>query len=785
MDRNRLSAGWGVVLACLSWAHADDLDRHMADLRPQLEDARVPLAERERLALELAANLDDAAKKARIPAVAALRWAEAASLLEGFTGKTPESQGARPLALQAGIYRWAQGEARCRELADHPADSRSRTAALSAFDHSLTMLRPLLLKPPEKPADPFLANVRYRLARTLADRAELDPASAASSRVEALAILEGPHPLADLAGHTHVLRASLATALGRLDLASSEWEAASKSIPTPSESELLGVRVDLLIARKRFEEALQAALTSKLDETRRQALALKVLLARRADLPEGPARRAVEVDLFEHAEALRGSGRPESHTALASLAAAVSQPDPQLGPEGRDTLAEGASLLGHPDRAGALAASAAEKAAALGHLPQAAALRFRASAFLFQAGSYSAADALLTQLAQDPQAGPIQPKAGLLRILTRERLLGKSVGKNPELAYREALETQVRDFPKDPSTQEARWRLGLIRLAAGDRAAAVRLWSALPAVSPHWLDARLRALDLLEADLDAQRLNGDAAASLRAMDEAQRFLDGATAEAGDSPDRAVLDLRRARLDLTPSVGRPEAALSACERALRTANRTDLAPLARRLRIAALAQLARTVDAETEARAEARRGSPADLLDLARLIDRAASASDADLPRRRAGTLIRTLIDPLSANPTTLPPAIRTEVTLRRIRALMLSGDPDSARVAMADTELNLGTLDDRQLADLASAAAQLGLPARASDAYRRLARRFPAGSLPWLSARFGLALAYSQSQKTREARQLIDGTAILHPDLGGADLRNRFEQLRERLAHEP
>ncbi|MBV8268989.1 MAG: hypothetical protein JO252_21905, partial [Planctomycetaceae bacterium] len=57
----------------------------------------------------------------------------------------------------------------------------------------------------------------------------------------------------------------------------------------------------------------------------------------------------------------------------------------------------------------------------------------------------------------------------------------------------------------------------------------------------------------------------------------------------------------------------------------------------------------------------------------------------------------------------------------------------------------------------------------------------PTGSLPWFAARYGLALAYYRSGRSREARQLIDATTILHPDLGGGELREKFVHLRQRL----
>ena len=42
-------------------------------------------------------------------------------------------------------------------------------------------------------------------------------------------------------------------------------------------------------------------------------------------------------------------------------------------------------------------------------------------------------------------------------------------------------------------------------------------------------------------------------------------------------------------------------------------------------------------------------------------------------------------------------------------------------------------------------------------------------------------LLYLEAGKPKEALQLIDGTAILHPDLGGGELRERFLHLRQRI----
>ena len=68
----------------------------------------------------------------------------------------------------------------------------------------------------------------------------------------------------------------------------------------------------------------------------------------------------------------------------------------------------------------------------------------------------------------------------------------------------------------------------------------------------------------------------------------------------------------------------------------------------------------------------------------------------------------------------------------------------------------------------------------AADEYERFLRAQP--SAPFADeARYGLALAYYRSDQPDEARRLIEGTAALHPELGGGELAERFQRLRRRL----
>ena len=89
--------------------------------------------------------------------------------------------------------------------------------------------------------------------------------------------------------------------------------------------------------------------------------------------------------------------------------------------------------------------------------------------------------------------------------------------------------------------------------------------------------------------------------------------------------------------------------------------------------------------------------------------------------------------------------------------------------------------NDPVLRDLADIYARLEAFELAVDAHRLRSRRAVPGSLAWLDARYGLALALYRTGKAEEARRIIDATAILHPELGGGNLSEKFKRLRERL----
>jgi hypothetical protein len=773
----------GLSMLLLGAGGDAELEAYLAAQKRQLDDPRRDVAERARIAREMAETLDRAAQRIEDAGRRRALWAEAATLLEGFTARYPRHPQASAFTLQAAVYHWAQARSWMQQLEPTPTDTQARDRARAALGEAISRLQPLA-GTARGPDDPLTQNVRYRLAQALADRATLDaedPDAARLAREQALERLGRPVSEAGLEGFANLLRADLLAALGRFDRAQDALDAAATARPPPPVGERLAVQTAIAIGRKRFDEALRAIEAAPLDAPAKGQLAVRVLLAQRDDLPSGPERAQVEAEAFRRVGVLRAAGRPEARLALLTLARSIAEPAAAAGPDAWEMLAEGCLALGDLDRAGRLALVGAAKAEARGQWEVAGAMRYRAGAILFQAGQFARADPLLTRVRDEPRAGPWRPKASLLRVLARGRIADEATTDAARTAYREALEAHLHDFPDDPTAAEARWLLGQDRLAAGDDEPAVALWSAIPRGSARWLAARLAIAGARREAIEARRVHGDPKATARQMDEARRSLDETLAQAQDASERTEVELGRVHLELIPGLGRPEEALRICDRLLESPGLAGSRQRARLLRVVALALLGRSVDAASEARAEAGAARVADVLAAALRLDRAAAAAETDLMRRRLGQITRLLADRVLARPADLSPTQRSEARIRQARAILFSGDPQGAAQALEAGAIEPEALAPVLLADLAELDVQLGRDDRAIAAYHLLARRHRPGTLPWFEARYALALAYDRSGQPDQARQLVEGTAILHPDLGGGSLREKFERLRRRL----
>ncbi|MHB1561208.1 MAG: hypothetical protein ACYC61_27495 [Isosphaeraceae bacterium] len=784
---------WCVLVLSASLAaqqpmSAAELTQHVASIRSQLANPGIDLARREALAQDLASTLDRAAQSSPDPETRRNRWGEAISILDRFMRDNSGLVSDRQLRLQTAIFRWAQAQTWAQAAEFEPGNPQHRERAIALFEDALERLRSITTI---GESTTLGDNLRFRLAQTLADRAKLEkPGSDArkSFESEAMKLLEKPGAELGLAGFWHVLRADLLLRDGKLDEAGREVDAAAQAKPEPPESEVMAVRVPLLLARKQADAAKAAVNAAKLDDADKSLWRVRILLAELAALPPGDARRKIHGELFQEVRGLRTSQSSESRLALLEVARAGIEPGPDEPPDDWDALAEAFQRSGDPVKAAAADARAAEGAARVGKKTEAAGYRLRAGAFLFQAGQFLPADAELSRVADDPSAGPIRARAGMLRALARGRALSYRQPGASTSAYREALERQIKDFPDDPSTDEARWLLGGLALGEGNPDRARELWASVPTRSTRWLDAQLSIVAVEIEDLDRQLINPDRRKLAESFARADRLLAAAIRQARTEDSSARLMLARARLNLVPDAGRPETARDLCERVNQLPAVPAILYRARLLRLVALVELGRYIEAEREAQTHPDWDLPSErgaLFDTVRLLDQGASIANTDLRQRRFGLVLKLMLETVQTIDRKFEPMQIVELKMRLTRALLFIGEDAEARRSLSSWKGTPDTSSDRMLRDLGDTYRRLEIYSLDIDVQRLRIHNNAAGSLPWFDAKYALALAYYHTGQYKDALNVIDATSILHPDLGGGELHEKFIRLRQRIGEKP
>jgi hypothetical protein len=770
---------------------ADELEQYLATSQQKIEDKSLGVSQRGSTVREVVGTLDRAAQAVAVVELRQKRWTQAIAILDRFNEQNPGHPRTREFQLQAAVYRWAQSRT-WRELSElNPADSHAREQMTAALDDAIVRLKRIVLGDAEKA---LADNIRFRLARALADRAELDPANSAGRRIQehdALELLKEPMSEPGLKAFAGLLRAELLQRAGRLDEALAEVEASIKLEPPPAERDVIDVRVPILLGLKRFKEAEAAVRGSHQSDAAKAMESVQIYLAELAALAPEADRFEIEQQLFGEVAKLRTQKTSETRLALLALARSHLKLDPRHEPVVWDILAEAYNVLGNTEQAAGLEEQAAARAEAKGQPEAAAGFRLRAGGFLFQAGKFAEADALLSRVADDPKAGGLRARAGMLRGLARGRALAAGAPGMTTASYAAALQQQIREFPKDPSTDEARWLLGSLARSSGEPERADALWAEISPGSTRWLDARIAAAEIKRGALESQIPVGEQHQLQELYRKIQSFLDASLKEARTESQQAELSLAIARLNLLPKVGRPQLARSRCEEV----SRSTLDPLqryrARLYRMIALARLGPPfLEAEREAQSHpswAEPGGRAALFDAIGLIDLCASMSEADLAQRRLGLVLRLLTQPLlqETEEEKYTPDERVVLKLRLARAYLFLSDEATARAALRGWTGLPRTASDEFLRDLADTYNRFEAYELAIDVERLRSRNLTAGSPAWFDARYGMALAYFRAGRLKESAQLIDATSILHPELGGGTIQQKFIRLRQRLGSRP
>lgn len=782
---------YATILGLILAIGPDDASRtalpDLVELRAVLANEEIPVEDRARRALEGASALDLAALQSSHVAERRARWVQAIALLDEFLAAHSQVESATLLRFQAAVYRWAEGRSFAEQSELAPADPKLREGAIRALDDSIARLKAIDIKADEK-TEALAQNIRFRHAQSMADRSKLEPEGSlrrTQLEREALALLDGTLSVPSLRPFARLLRSELAYRLGLFGQAQIEVEQAEKLTPPPPAEPLLEAKVAAFCGRNRYEDARKAVETSKVGEPLKRILSLRIILAQRREKPPGQERKEFDAEAFRVAERSKAAGGAERQRVLMDLARTIDEPTSDMSPDWWELLAEGQLRLGDPVRAGRLVAKGGDLAESAGLAEKANALHYKAGAYLFEAGKFAEADRRLTQVVDRPTATrDLKAKAGMLRALARGRAVATREPGASGAAYLEALEAQVRDFPDEPATGEARWLLGQIRQSASRVDDAMKLWAGIPHGHARWLESRKIISDRQREAVETQRINHDSSAVQEKMEVARKSLGRSLEEATEAPEVVVLTLELARLELIPEVGKLKVALESCERVLKLAANEEQHQRARLYRMVALAESNRAVEAEKAARAEVATDRLENVFPSVRLLDRAASEAESDVIRRRIGLIDLVITSRLIERLDQIPETLRDEAHLQHARALLLSGNQPAARKEIAEWGGPVSEIDDALLRELADTYHRLDAHALAIDAERYRSGRLVPGSLPWFESRYGMALAYFRAERFKDARQLIDATAILHPDLGGGDLKTRFERLRQKIGQD-
>ena len=601
----------------------------------------------------MAATLDRAAQAVARPRVRRRRWAQAIDLLDWFLKENTDPPRERQLRFQAAVFRWAQAQSwvdtglaeparsqaprggRHRARRRDRAVSSSRPAAATTRPWPITCgsgwRRPLPIAPisslPAPPTGASRESEAHRSARTSPRRDRPGRLLApAQGRPLAPAQANRPRPRREL---DEAVKSKPAAAAGRgrrgQDPAIDRPET---NMPTRS----------------------NRCNASPLDKPVKALWMVRIRLAKLAGLAGGRRAVRVESDLFRGSRSCEQDlARTTASTARAGQNRGRARPESaagSLGVAGRRLRRAGRPAEGRRSHDAGRASRGCDRA--WHRRPR---YRFRGGGFLFQAGKFGDADAVLSQVADRPGRGPA---AGQGR---HAALSGARPGPGRRAARR--LDRSLRDGPRAADSRLPRrpiHRRGpLAARRAGrrrrrSRTRAETLWSA---IAP-----RLTALARLATGHRGPR-------SRRARPPANQSRSPQVARSFSSGPTAFSSVRSTRPNprrpgpsscshgpgstSRPCVGTPETARDLCERVSRLAGVPALHYRARLLRLVALVEIGRYVEAEREAQNHATWRIPTELTALLRRGPAARPVrctAETDLRQRRFGLVLRLIVEPI-------------------------------------------------------------------------------------------------------------------------------------------
>ncbi len=750
-------------------------------------------------------------------------WKRAAAIVDEERGREPSSPYAVVLSAQAALVPaveadWLRFECQLKPF-DEPLATRTRQQCSLAIQQ-LSAVEKDLLSPQRKDNSDsptshtlrvWLHNVRLALAQSLRSSAELAPAD---SRERTVDLVDAETTARKLVGaadepipfHAKLLLVDCLRLKGDFVRAEEMLAVLEKGVPGNSEALSLvatALRARVLLDRHQAPDALESILQARSTRNRlsgelwylqtRALLTMRDLAVAKKDMDLAQSlRQQAEVTLGRCDEQVGGFWSRRCRQLWES-----DQTAEKYGPE-LDALMQQARadfLAGRFDAAlknyarGELAARSATK------IDLAAELGYTRASILLQEKKYDAAGTEFLRLAADYPQSPRAAAAHLNGAYCLGRLYDEHKTQSRRELYTTELDRHMERFAADSTANDARFFKAQLEEQRLQATAALPLYLKIPADHPRFSEASAGAarcyetilVRMRERKLPTSELEQAAISTLQQLVPKQESTETVWTE-----QQCEVALHLAAILLMvepPRFERAEQLLGQVAQSAAQVKETDawserwrqLRRRAESLRVVAMAGNGRPVEAERliDSLAVA---TPRDLLVT---VERLAPFIASENRQRQVQYVALQLraIEQLSKHRQALTREEQDQLDQSVGRAYLASGQITKAlevygRLATAAVK---DANRQREIATLLSEFEPKECATLARQCWRRVESLTKQGTPEWLTARLGVINTSIKLNELPEARKLLAVTTLLYPELGGPDLKARFNVTKQQL----
>jgi hypothetical protein len=779
--------------------------------RQRLSDSQLPVSQRANLTVQLSQTIAEHARQSS-PSAAEPLWAQASQVCDDFTRQYPNSSWAVVVQVQAALVRLARGEAARQraELTGNPqslvneAREHLRAAVRLLREHGDAVAELLRqpVRPPRAGSDDLdrgdLLNLqkhlRYQLALAYCSQGQAYPPetpdrdNALRQAIELLSQLARMSTVDPLAWQARVDEAFCLRLMKNYVQATRKLDDLLKEPPPPKIAlHARAERVRLLLEQGRTPEALKL-----LEQGRRQGQEISGELdfahleayvqawqeaIRVEDKPRAAQWEAQATALVKEIEVLHAPYW--GHRAEALLARAMSG----AGQAGDlELLIRAAQALYRSDQLDEALArydEAADRAASQKLLDQAFDLAYNAAAIEHQRAKFAVAKERFRRLAMQFPQHARAAEAHLLAIFNAAQQIRQAAATDVS-EYVQLIQEHLQTWAGSATAHEARWYLGRLRQHERQYDQAIEAYAHIARDHERFapaLDAIGRCHEAALAELKAagKPLQERATKAATFFEQAMLSADGRLPQLWSPADRAAAFwASRLRISyLGSGYDRVERILTA---ALQGQPKPDAGWRSTALSLLVIALAAQDrLDEAQDLLKEVAAADPRELLGMLQGLAQLAASEPAE-SKVRLARLQLAGVELIARHRDSFAAAERKTFDFLAARATADSGQIDAALGQFRTLAQQYPKDGDVQEA-LASAlleSQQPRLVSEALDRFRELERNSKAGTARWFSAKYGLARCHFQMRNKRRAAEIIEITRLLHPDLGGQEMKDKF-----------